>query len=178
MMLFALAALLAAFVLLVLGRAWLAWVVPGALLFAGWWTSEPSHPFLFLFGAGLFALLAAITGVPSVRRELLTARILPLIAPILPRMSETEKVAIEAGPVGWEAEFYTGNPSWRKLLAFQPQELSPKEQAFLDGPCGAGCCASCRSRWRRHGSPRDRNGRSPRSSARCRPPPSGSSGRR
>ena len=85
-------------------------------------------------GAVLIGALAALaTGVPSVRRELLTRRILPLIAPILPKMSDTEKVAIEAGTVGWEAEFFTGKPAWKRLLSFQPKELTKAEQAFLDG---------------------------------------------
>src|SRR5262245_13791953 len=139
MTLFAFAAFLAAFVLFYLGRAWFAWVVPGAILFVGWWQSEPSRPFIFLFGASLFGLVAALTGARGVRRELLTARILPLIAPILPKMSDTEKVAIEAGTVGWEAEFFTGNPAWKRLLNFHPKELTPKEQAFLDGPCEKVC---------------------------------------
>lgn len=138
-MLFALVAVVAAFALFCLGRTWLGWVVPGALLFFGWWRSGPTQEFAFLFGAGLFALLALITGVPGIRRELLTRRILPLIAPILPRMSDTEKVAIEAGTVGWEAEFFTGNPNWKRLLSFQPKELTKAEQAFLDGPCEKVC---------------------------------------
>ncbi len=139
MTLFALAALVVAFVLFYHGRTWLGWVVPGALLFANWWWNEPAHVFVFLFGAGLFALVATLTGIEGVRRELLTARILPLIAPILPRMSDTEKVAIEAGTVGWEAEFFTGRPNWPKLLNFQPRELSKPEQDFLDGPCEKVC---------------------------------------
>jgi acyl-CoA dehydrogenase len=136
---FAFPAFVLAFVLLTLGRAWLAWVVPGALLFFGWWRTQPEQTYLFLFSASLFGLLAVVTGVTSLRRELLTARILPLIAPILPKMSDTERVAIEAGTVGWEAEFFTGRPNWKRLLNFQPKELTPKEQAFLDGPCEKVC---------------------------------------
>lgn len=139
MTLLALAALVVAFVLFYLGRTWLGWVLPGAMCFASWWWSQPSNAFAFLFGAGLFALVALITGLKGARRELLTARILPRIAPILPKMSDTEKVAIEAGTVGWEAEFFTGRPSWRKLLNFQPRELSKEEQDFLDGPCEKVC---------------------------------------
>src|SRR5262245_19930354 len=118
MLLYTLVALLLAFVLTYHGRAWLAWVSAGTVLFVGWWNDEPAKPFVFLFGAGLFALLAVLTGVTALRRELFTARILPRIAPILPRMSDTEKVAIEAGTVGWEAEFFTGRPNWRRLLNF------------------------------------------------------------
>src|SRR5262245_27036794 len=139
MTLLALAALVVAFVLFYLGYTWLGWVLPGALLFANWWWSEPSNAFVFLFGSGLFGLAAFLTGAKGVRRELLTARILPRIAPILPRMSDTERVAIEAGTVGWEAEFFTGRPNWRRLLNFQPRELSKDEQDFLDGPCEKVC---------------------------------------
>src|SRR5262245_49365275 len=136
---FAFAACLAAFVLFYFGRTWLGWVLPGALLFYGWWQSDPRQTFSFLFGAGLFGLLAALTGLTGVRRQLVTARILSLLSPILPRMSDTERIAIEAGTVGWEAEFYTGRPYWRRLLNFQPKELSTQEQAFLDGPCEKVC---------------------------------------
>src|SRR5688572_13284801 len=118
---FALAAFALAFALFYYGRAWLGWVLPGALLIFGWWRSQPEYPFLFLFSTGLFGLTVVLTGVPGLRRELLSARILPRIAPILPKMSDTEKVAIEAGTVGWEAEFFTGNPSWKRLLNFQPK---------------------------------------------------------
>jgi len=134
-----LAAAILAFALLYHGRCWLAWVLPGVVLFVGWWMTSIEHAFPFLFGAGLFVLLAALTGVPGTRRELLSARILPRIAPILPKMSDTEKVAIDAGTVGWEAEFYTGSPNWRRLLNFQAKELSAREQAFLDGPCEKVC---------------------------------------
>src|SRR5262245_753831 len=94
---FALAAFAAAFVLFYLGRTWLGWVLPGAMLFYGWWQGEPRHTFWFLFEMGLFALFAVVTGLASVRRQVLTSNVLPLISPILPRMSDTEKVAIEAG---------------------------------------------------------------------------------
>ena len=117
------------------GRTWLGWVLPMATLFAGWWVTGVTTPFLFLFSTGLFALVAVITGVRPLRRDLLSRYVLPRMAPMLPRMSDTEKIAIEAGTVWWEAEFFTGRPNWRRLLNFQPKGLSAREQAFLDGPC-------------------------------------------
>jgi acyl-CoA dehydrogenase len=135
MWIFVLVALALALGLLYAGKAWLAWVAAAGLLYVGWWQSGVEQAFVFLFSASLVGLLAVVTGVPRLRRDLITSRLLPLIAPILPRMSETERIAIEAGSVWWEAEFFTGRPDWKRLLNFQPQELSEKEKAFLDGPC-------------------------------------------
>ena len=49
-------------------------------------------------------------------------------------MSETERVAIEAGDVWWDAALFSGAPDWRQLLATPAAKLSDEEQAFLDGP--------------------------------------------
>jgi len=53
---------------------------------------------------------------------------------MLPSLSETERVALEAGTVGWEGELFAGNPNWDALLDQQWPELTETEQAFVDGP--------------------------------------------
>jgi acyl-CoA dehydrogenase len=53
---------------------------------------------------------------------------------VLPSLSATEREAIEAGDVWWDADLFSGNPDWAKLLATPPAVLSAEEQAFLDGP--------------------------------------------
>ena len=53
---------------------------------------------------------------------------------VLPGLSNTEREAIEAGDVWWDADLFTGNPDWAKLLAEAPAKLSSEEHAFLDGP--------------------------------------------
>ena len=70
----------------------------------------------------------------SFRRDYLTKPIFRLAQHALPRLSDTEREAIEAGDVWWDAELFTGNPDWRKLLAFAPAKLSEEEQQFLSGP--------------------------------------------
>ncbi len=72
--------------------------------------------------------------VPLLRRLLITDRILPLFRRALPRMSQTEREALEAGGVAWEGELFSGWPKWRKLFDSVPQPLRADEQAFLDGP--------------------------------------------
>jgi acyl-CoA dehydrogenase len=52
----------------------------------------------------------------------------------LPRLSATEREAIDAGDVWWDAELFTGRPDWNKLLACAPARLSQEEQDFLAGP--------------------------------------------
>jgi acyl-CoA dehydrogenase len=70
----------------------------------------------------------------SFRRDWITKPIFRLAQHALPRLSNTEREAIEAGDVWWDAELFTGNPDWSKLLAFAPARLSAEEQQFLAGP--------------------------------------------
>ena len=57
----------------------------------------------------------------------------------LPTLSETENEALNAGDVWWEADIFSGNPDWSRLLAVPGPELSDAERAFIDGPCRALC---------------------------------------
>jgi acyl-CoA dehydrogenase len=54
-------------------------------------------------------------------------------------MSQTEKEAIDAGTVWWDADLFSGKPDWDKLLKTPEPRLSAEEQAFLDGPCEELC---------------------------------------
>ncbi|MBR8651906.1 acyl-CoA dehydrogenase [Achromobacter sp. Marseille-Q0513] len=57
----------------------------------------------------------------------------------LPPMSATEREAIEAGDTWWEADLFSGNPDWRKLLDVPAATLTPEEQKFIDGPVAQLC---------------------------------------
>lgn len=70
----------------------------------------------------------------SVRRDILTKPIFRWAKRALPKMSETERAAIEAGDVWWDAELFSGNPDWQQLLDTPPAKLSADEKAFLEGP--------------------------------------------
>ena len=46
---------------------------------------------------------------------------------VLPALSNTEREAIEAGDVWWDADLFTGNPDWAKLLADARRPNSPRK---------------------------------------------------
>lgn len=68
------------------------------------------------------------------RRNWLTKPIFGWAKRALPTMSETEQEALEAGDVWWEADLFTGNPDWQRLLDTPKPELTAEEKAFMDGP--------------------------------------------
>ncbi len=82
----------------------------------------------------LLVLLILVLGVPPIRRRVITAPVLGLMGGILPRMGDTERVALEAGTVWWDGDLFSGRPDWQKLLDFAPRNLTDKERAFLEGP--------------------------------------------
>ena len=68
------------------------------------------------------------------RKDYISRYIFSWAKGVLPALSNTEREAIEAGDVWWDADLFTGDPDWAKLLAEAPAKLSSEEQAFLDGP--------------------------------------------
>ncbi|WP_342727090.1 acyl-CoA dehydrogenase [Bradyrhizobium sp. B097] len=75
----------------------------------------------------------------SFRRDYLSKPIFSWARGVLPTMSDTEREALEAGDVWWDADLFTGNPDWSKLLAFAPAKLTDEEKAFLHGPVDELC---------------------------------------
>ncbi|MEE3170222.1 MAG: acyl-CoA dehydrogenase family protein, partial [Pseudomonadota bacterium] len=94
------------------------------------------------FASGWLALIllagAAVTaaaGLPGFRQSWLTPRIFATFKKVAPRVSDTEKVALEAGTVGWDGELFTGRPDWHNLLINRHTGLTEEEQAFVDNQC-------------------------------------------
>ncbi|MFE0501614.1 acyl-CoA dehydrogenase [Lysobacter soli] len=80
------------------------------------------------------AVIAVPLLLPQFRLPFITKPLLGFYTKILPPLSETERVALEAGTVGWEGQLFSGKPDW-DVLHNQPRPtLSADEQAFLDGP--------------------------------------------
>src|SRR5690554_3980390 len=78
-----------------------------------------------LFGALLLGTLlllgaagVAICGLPALRRKWLTPRVFSAFKKAAPKVSDTERAALEAGTVAWDGELVTGKPTWSKLLDY------------------------------------------------------------
>ena len=93
-----------------------------------------AHPAATAIAAALVALVAVPLLVPAIRKPLLTAPALGFLRKALPPLSQTEKIALETGSVGFEGDLFSGKPDWNKLLAYPKPQLTAEEQAFLDGP--------------------------------------------
>jgi acyl-CoA dehydrogenase len=124
-------ALLAAGALLFAGRTKAAWILPAAAWLLSWAVSGPASWLGWLAAAALFGAALWLLADPARRSELVTRRLAPRIAALLPKLGATERVALEAGTVWWDAALFSGRPVWRELLAFEPRPLSAAEQAVL-----------------------------------------------
>ena len=107
---------------------------PGTVALIWWGIGGNSYPPSLLVVGGVFGTLALVFGIPSLRRWLVSSWVMRLLMPLMPRIGETERIALEAGTVWWDGDLFSGSPDWHKLLDFHVQELSPRERAFLDGP--------------------------------------------
>ncbi|GLT17270.1 acyl-CoA dehydrogenase [Vibrio zhanjiangensis] len=87
----------------------------------------------------LFIASTVVLTIPSIRQSLISQKALTVFRKVLPEMSQTEKEALDAGTVWWEAELFKGKPNWNTLHDIQAPTLSAEEQAFLDGPVNEVC---------------------------------------
>ncbi len=132
---FILVLVIAAFTLVyVQARAswWLAFMI---LWVAAAHLSGAAGPVATTILAILFVLPALVLTLKPLRRAWLTKPVLEVFRKILPEMSPTERDAIEAGTVWWDAELFSGRPHWDTLLGYGPATLSAEEQSFLDVEC-------------------------------------------
>lgn len=102
-----------------------------------------------LFGApllGILLLIGAIAiaacGLPALRRAWLSPKLFAMFKKVAPKVSATERTALEAGTVAWDGQLFTGKPTWKTLLDYGNEGLSDEERAFLDHQCNvaAGMC--------------------------------------
>ena len=137
---FALVSILAVFALAMNRASLRAWALAAALLtlsaqmgLAHGRSPLAGFTLWSLFGWLVAALLFAAS-LPEIRRNYVVLPAYRALKGAMPAISETEREALEAGTVGWDAELFSGTPDWDKLRRVAPITLTAEERAFLDGP--------------------------------------------
>ena len=126
------------------------WVVIVFVLafFAAGYAGAPllAHTLLWsalLYGLGapvwlwiLLGVFALVFHVPALRRVLVSGPVMQMFrsSGFLPAISETERMAIEAGDVWVDGDLFSGRPDFGKLLNMPYPALTDEERAFMEGP--------------------------------------------
>lgn len=91
------------------------------------------------FGAPLIAVavvfaICLVFIIPPLRQFTVSTLVFKTMKALglIPRISETERTALEAGVVWMERELFSGWPDFKKMLDQPTAKLSPEEQSFLD----------------------------------------------
>src|SRR3546814_3095465 len=85
--------------------AW--WAAITATLLVGCWLLG-ANPVATVIAGALTALIALPLLIPAIRKPLITAPLLKFYRRILPPLSQTERIALESGSVGFEGELFSG----------------------------------------------------------------------
>jgi acyl-CoA dehydrogenase len=115
------------------GAPFLLWTVFIALAAFGFGASTPV--------LAAVAVILVVFNVPALRRTLISGIAMKVLAPIMPAISDTERVALEAGTVGAEGELFSGHPNFKKLMSEPYPDMTPEEKAFIDGPVERLCAS-------------------------------------
>lgn len=108
-----------------------AWTAAFAALLGANWFVAGGFP---LVGAIVFLAVAIPLNILPLRRALFSRRLLAWFRSVMPPISKTERIALDAGNTWWDADLFTGNPDWNKLLGYPSPQLSDHEQQFIDRP--------------------------------------------
>ncbi|TXH04770.1 MAG: acyl-CoA dehydrogenase [Nevskiaceae bacterium] len=132
-------AIAAFWVLAYAGAPLLLWTAAFGLLLIALKATGAVGATAFTVGGAVYVALALLLNLKPLRRAVITGPVLGVFKKVLPEMSSTEREALEAGDVWWEAEMFRGRPDWKKLLDFKYTALTPEEQSFLDNECEELC---------------------------------------
>ncbi len=82
----------------------------------------------------LFAAVAVVFLLAPLRRTLFSAMVMETMKAfkLIPYISPTERTALEAGVVWMEAELFSGQPNFKRILAQPYHQLSVEEISFLE----------------------------------------------
>lgn len=132
--------LFASFLTLVLIALWfkgarfITWSAVSILVLWAWYSPSP------LFWT-IYLPINALLLYPPLRRKFVTAHIVALMRKkhLMPKISETEKIALRAGTLWVDGEFFSGKPDFNSILSKPYPSLNEEERAFLDNEVNTLC---------------------------------------
>ncbi|HPI41118.1 MAG TPA: acyl-CoA dehydrogenase family protein, partial [Pseudobdellovibrionaceae bacterium] len=102
--------------------------------------------FLFYNSVGLgcwvvFGVFALLFNIPLLRQKTSSLLVMTLFKKFqfVPKISDTERTALDAGVVWIEKDLFSGKPDFNKILQESYPDLTAEEKAFMDGPCEELC---------------------------------------
>lgn len=87
------------------------------------------------------AVIALLFNIKPLRAAIVSKGVMALFEKLqfLPKISETERAAIDAGVVWVEKDLFSGKPDFQKLMSESYPKLTTEEQAFMNGPVDELC---------------------------------------
>lgn len=100
---------------------------------------QPFSIITLLLAWVMFLAVFIPLNMTDIRKKYITEYLFNIASNVNVKMSETEKVALEAGHTWWEGELFRGKPDWDLLTNFPAPELTKEELDFINGPCEKLC---------------------------------------
>lgn len=111
------------------------WTLAGAAMIVGFGAPWPC--------LWVYLAIALLFNTKPIRQILVTKFVMNLMKGFMPKVSETERVALEAGVVWIEKDLFSGKPDFKALLKkVKYPELTAEEKAFMQGPVQKVCDAT------------------------------------
>lgn len=87
----------------------------------------------------IYAIKLSLIAITPLRKKLLTNPIAKVVHKVLPKISPTEQLALNAGDPWYEKEIFCGNPDFELLHNIKKFSLTQEEQSFLDNETNQLC---------------------------------------
>lgn len=83
-----------------------------------------------------FVVISLFFNIKPVRAALISRGVMSLFKKlqIVPKISETERIALEAGVTWVERDLFSGKPDFKSIMSESYPQLTAEEKAFIDGP--------------------------------------------
>jgi len=87
----------------------------------------------------MYILLIIVVVLVVYRQRIIFKPLIKMLHPLMPKISQTEQVALDAGTVWIEKEFFSGRPDFKRIFSEPYSELTSEEKSFLANETEVAC---------------------------------------